>query len=68
MPLSSALIRDRARQYMRLTRLHRPIGVLLLLWPLLWALWLAASGIPSVRVLLIFLVGTVLMRSAGLRD
>jgi 4-hydroxybenzoate polyprenyltransferase len=65
MPLSSALIRDRARQYLRLTRLHRPIGVLLLLWPLLWALWLAASGIPSARVLLIFLVGTVLMRSAG---
>lgn len=65
MPLSSALIRERARQYMRLTRLHRPIGVLLLLWPLLWALWLAAGGIPSVRVLLIFLVGTVLMRSAG---
>ena len=52
-------------QYARLARLHRPIGILLLLWPMLWALWIAASGLPSLEVLVIFLIGTVLMRSAG---
>ncbi|MEX2480435.1 MAG: 4-hydroxybenzoate octaprenyltransferase [Gammaproteobacteria bacterium] len=51
--------------YARLTRLHRPIGILLLLWPVLWALWLAAGGLPALDVLVIFLIGTVLMRSAG---
>lgn len=56
---------DRIRPYLHLTRLHRPIGILLLLWPMLWALWLAAGGWPDMRVLLIFLAGTVLMRSAG---
>ena len=55
----------RLRHYARLTRLHRPIGILLLLWPMLWALWLAAEGTPTMHVLLIFIVGTVLMRSAG---
>ena len=51
--------------YMRLTRLDRPIGILLLLWPTLWALWIAAAGHISMLVLLIFVAGTVLMRSAG---
>jgi 4-hydroxybenzoate polyprenyltransferase len=51
--------------YERLMRLDKPIGILLLLWPTLWALWLAAPGLLRVDVLLIFLVGTVLMRSAG---
>lgn len=51
--------------YARLARLHRPIGMLLLVWPMLWALWLAAGGLPSLRVLVVFLTGTVLMRSAG---
>jgi 4-hydroxybenzoate polyprenyltransferase len=46
-------------------RLHRPIGILLLLWPMLWALWIAAAGMPSLRILAVFLAGTVLMRSAG---
>jgi 4-hydroxybenzoate polyprenyltransferase len=49
----------------RLMRLDRPIGIWLLLWPTLWALWTAAGGHPQRRVLLIFVVGTVLMRSAG---
>ena len=55
----------RIGHYVRLTRLHRPIGILLLMWPMLWALWLAAEGMPSMHVLLIFIFGTVLMRSAG---
>lgn len=51
--------------YARLVRLDKPIGILLLLWPTLWALWLAADGVPPLDVLAIFAVGTVLMRSAG---
>jgi len=51
--------------YVRLTRLHRPIGIWLLLWPTLWALWIASGGLPSLKLLLIFIAGTVLMRSAG---
>ena len=58
-------LRQRLVQYARLARLHRPIGILLLLWPMLWALWLAAGGLPRVEVLVIFLLGTVVMRSAG---
>jgi len=48
-----------------LVRLNRPIGIYLLLWPTLWALWLAADGVPDGRVLLIFIIGVILMRSAG---
>ncbi len=51
--------------YERLIRLDKPIGTLLLLWPTLWALWLASNGRPRLEHLLIFFVGTVLMRSAG---
>jgi 4-hydroxybenzoate polyprenyltransferase len=51
--------------YVQLMRLHRPIGTFLLLWPTLWALWFAADGVPDLHVLLVFVVGTVLMRSAG---
>jgi 4-hydroxybenzoate polyprenyltransferase len=51
--------------YFRLLRLHRPIGILLLLWPTLWALWFASQGVPSGYNLFAFIVGTVLMRSAG---
>ena len=58
-------LRTRLGDYWRLTRMHRPIGILLLLWPTLWALWLAADGLPPLEVLLIFLAGTVLMRGAG---
>lgn len=46
-------------------RAHRPIGTLLLLWPTLWALWLAADGLPPLNVLVIFTLGTFFMRSAG---
>ena len=51
--------------YEKLMRLHKPIGTLLLLWPTLWALWLAVRGMPQWRILIVFLLGTVLMRSAG---
>jgi 4-hydroxybenzoate polyprenyltransferase len=51
--------------YERLIRLDKPIGTLLLLWPTLWAVWLASSGWPEPQILIIFVVGTLLMRSAG---
>jgi 4-hydroxybenzoate polyprenyltransferase len=51
--------------YERLMRLDKPIGILLLLWPTLWALWIATRGKPDWIVLLIFITGTALMRSAG---
>jgi 4-hydroxybenzoate polyprenyltransferase len=51
--------------YFRLVRAHKPIGILLLLWPTLWALWMASNGHPDPMVLAIFVVGTALMRSAG---
>ncbi len=51
--------------YERLMRLDKPIGILLLLWPTLWALWMASYGQPHWLVVLIFVMGTVLMRSAG---
>jgi 4-hydroxybenzoate polyprenyltransferase len=56
---------DRLRLYAKLVRLDKPIGILLLLWPTLWALWIAADGRPSWYVLAVFVVGTVLMRSSG---
>lgn len=51
--------------YLRLMRVDRSIGTLLLLWPTLWALWLAAEGVPSIKNLIIFSLGVFLMRSAG---
>ena len=51
--------------YERLIRLDRPIGILLLLWPTLWGLWLARGGVPNLLVLWLFFLGTVVMRSAG---
>lgn len=51
--------------YAKLIRLDRPIGIYLLLWPTLWALWFAANGIPDLRLLIVFVLGVVLMRSAG---
>jgi 4-hydroxybenzoate polyprenyltransferase len=53
------------QQYALLMRLNRPIGVFLLLWPMLWALWIASDGQPDTRVLWIFVAGVILMRSAG---
>ena len=60
-----ALNRARLREYVLLTRLNKPIGILLLLWPTLWGLWMAAGGLPPVPVLLVFVAGVGLMRSAG---
>jgi 4-hydroxybenzoate polyprenyltransferase len=51
--------------YWRLMRMDRPIGTLLLLWPTLWSLWIAAKGMPSVKNLVIFVLGVVVMRAAG---
>lgn len=56
---------DRLCEYALLMRLHRPIGIWLLLWPTLWALWLAGQGQPPQGVVLVFVLGVVLMRSAG---
>lgn len=56
---------DRLKIYVQLMRLDKPIGILLLLWPMLWGLWFAAKGMPDAHVLIIFVLGTVLMRSAG---
>ena len=58
-------IAERLSLYIQLTRLHRPIGILLLLWPTLWGVWIAGNGHPAWHILLIFVLGTVLMRSAG---
>jgi 4-hydroxybenzoate polyprenyltransferase len=51
--------------YLKLMRVDRPIGFFLLLWPALWSLWLAAEGVPSIKNLVIFVLGCFLMRSAG---
>lgn len=56
---------SKAAALLRLIRWDRPIGSLLLLWPTLWALWIAAEGVPDAALLVIFTAGTVLMRSAG---
>ncbi len=56
---------QRINAYERLMRLDKPIGILLLLWPTLWALWIAGQGQPDLSVVLIFVMGTILMRSAG---
>ncbi|MCU7933302.1 MAG: 4-hydroxybenzoate octaprenyltransferase [Candidatus Thiodiazotropha sp. (ex Dulcina madagascariensis)] len=56
---------ERLRRYALLVRLHRPIGILLLLWPTLWALWIAGNGEPPWGIVLVFVIGVALMRSAG---
>jgi 4-hydroxybenzoate polyprenyltransferase len=56
---------ERLAAYAKLIRLDKPIGTLLLLWPTLWGLWLAADGLPDFMILAIFIMGTILMRSAG---
>jgi 4-hydroxybenzoate polyprenyltransferase len=55
----------RLREYARLMRIDRPIGIWLLLWPVLWALWISGGGHPDERIFVIFLAGTFVMRSAG---
>jgi 4-hydroxybenzoate polyprenyltransferase len=63
-PLSHRLGRL-VEELVTLSRLHRPIGIWLLLWPTLWALWIAGGGRPDPTVLVVFVLGTVTMRSAG---
>ncbi len=58
-------LEDRLQQYALLIRLDKPIGSLLLLWPTLWGLWLAGQGQPTQKVVLVFVLGVFLMRSAG---
>ena len=53
------------RHYARLMRLDRPIGIWLLMWPTLWALWIAGEGRPSPHVFIVFVIGVIIMRSAG---
>lgn len=55
----------RAPDFWQLTRMHRPIGIYLLLWPTLWCLWIAGEGSPSFGNVLIFVLGTICMRAAG---
>ena len=64
-PGQKMTITERLSLYIQLTRLHRPIGILLLLWPTLWGVWIAGNGHPAWYIALIFVLGTVLMRSAG---
>jgi 4-hydroxybenzoate polyprenyltransferase len=52
-------------RYLRLMRLHRPIGIWLLLWPTLWALWVASAGRPDQKVFIVLVLGTIVVRSAG---
>ena len=58
-------LKEKLDAYEKLMRLDKPIGILLLLWPALWGLWLAAPGVLRVDILLIFVLGTILTRSAG---
>jgi len=62
---TTTTISNRLYHYARLVRADKPIGAALLLWPMLWALWIVSDGRPDWKVLLVFVVGTFLMRSAG---
>lgn len=53
------------KQYLYLMRMHKPIGIFLLLWPTLWALWLAGDGQPNLFIVIIFILGVIIMRAAG---
>jgi len=63
--MTTTTLRSRAREYALLMRMDKPIGALLLLWPTLWALWLAAAGTPDLFITVIFVCGVFVMRSAG---
>ena len=63
-PFSHRLSR-RIEEYLQLARFNRPIGTWLLLWPALWALWIAGEGAPDQKVLIVFVLGVVVMRAAG---
>lgn len=56
---------SKTHNYLQLMRFHKPVGIFLLLWPTLWALWIATSGHPPLSILLIFVLGTIVMRAAG---
>ncbi len=58
-------LKERLALYVELTRINRPIGILLLLWPTLWGVWIAGNGRPAWFIIAIFALGTVLMRSSG---
>jgi 4-hydroxybenzoate polyprenyltransferase len=58
-------LRRRIEEYALLARFDRPIGTWLLLWPVLWALWIASNGRPDQKILIIFVIGVVVMRAAG---
>jgi 4-hydroxybenzoate polyprenyltransferase len=59
------MLREKIDLYIQLTRLNRPIGFMLLLWPTLWSVWIAGQGTPDLLVLIVFTAGVILMRSAG---
>ncbi|WP_028862327.1 4-hydroxybenzoate octaprenyltransferase [Psychromonas aquimarina] len=61
----SSFSKQKLQAYTQLMRVDKPIGTLLLLWPTLWALWIAAQGFPDFSVLIVFSLGVFLMRSAG---
>lgn len=63
--MNKKLISDRLQQYWLLARFDKPIGILILLWPALWALWVASSGKPDALVLTVIVLGVILMRAAG---
>lgn len=65
MKVNKEIIVDRLKQYWILARFDKPIGILILLWPALWALWVASKGKPDLFVLFIICSGVVLMRAAG---
>ena len=65
MILDNAMVMGRMKQYWLLARFDKPIGILILLWPALWALWVASDGKPDLFVLFIICAGVVLMRAAG---
>lgn len=56
---------QRCKNYFQLMRFHKPIGIYLLLWPTLWGVWAAAGAWPSLRILIVFVLGTILMRAGG---
>ncbi|MCC8381005.1 MULTISPECIES: 4-hydroxybenzoate octaprenyltransferase [Xenorhabdus] len=59
------MTQNKWRAYCRLMRIDKPIGVLLLIWPTYWALWIAAKGVPNLHILLVFTLGVFFMRAAG---
>ncbi len=63
--VSISQLTTRLKLYAKLARADRPIGNFLLLWPMLWALWLAADGLPRCGVLVVFVLGVLVMRAAG---